>query len=353
MSLYDLRMNRYLSGNCIPWLLEESHPEIRYLTLKDIIGDGAASQDLAESRRAIRQSARLKQMLAAAGGGVLGDSAHFDIFYRGSMWCFAEAVERGLDRGEPEMEKTAGFLFSRCQKPSGGFILNWKPEIEVSCRTGDMVRHLVRAGYDDERVRRAVEWILEHQRADGGWLHCPLSGKKDVISLLMFRKAGSGLARETDPGVPSCVFATAACLSALVHYNEIHRNCSAPIAKAAEFLLSNRLFLKAQSRELPICLGGYREGDFSLPGYPVLSQYDVLYGLMILARAGFFSDPRTGEAFNHIVSRQNDDGSWNLENTRTGMLNANGDEESIPDRKSKWVTLNVMRLFKFAGMLEP
>ena len=30
-------MKRYLSGNPIPWLLEEGNPEIRYLTLRDIV----------------------------------------------------------------------------------------------------------------------------------------------------------------------------------------------------------------------------------------------------------------------------------------------------------------------------
>jgi hypothetical protein len=80
----------------------------------------------------------------------------------------------------------------------------------------------------------------------------------------------------------------------------------------------------------------------------VLSQYDILYGLIFIAKAGLINDNRTGEAFNIIMSKQNNDGSWNLENAQTGMLYGNVKRNYV-GKKNKWVTLNVLRLLKYAG----
>jgi len=117
-------MNRYLGGDCIPWLLEKTDADIRYLTMRDVVPERFSATELDDARGEIRQSIPLRRIIVSAGEGVFGDAAHFDIFYRGAMWYFAEAVERGLDRRDAVLERTAEFLFDRCQNPSGGFILN-------------------------------------------------------------------------------------------------------------------------------------------------------------------------------------------------------------------------------------
>ncbi len=336
--------NRYLNGDPFPWLLEEKDQEVRYLTLRDMAAEERGPDDAEKARASIYRSPRVGAILGSAAGGVLGDTRHFDLLYRGTMWYFAEAVTRGLDKRDPLIASTAGFLCSKCRTETGGFIMNWKPPLAVACRTGDMVRYLIEAGFDDENVDRGIDWIVRHQRHDGGWLHCPLAGSMDMAALLLLRKAGGGLYREEDTSVPSCIYATAACLRALTAREGTRKMMNSEVGKAADFFLRGNMFIDGDKGKIPLCDAARRVHVTEL-GYPVLSQYDVLYGLLAVAEAGFLKDPRTGESFNAIIEKQNPDGSWNLENISAGMLFA-GKKNPHRGKRNKWVTLNALRLMQ-------
>ena len=205
-----------------------------------------------------------------------------------------------------------------------------------------MIKYLILAGYDDERIERGIMWILSKQRHDGGWLHCPLASSCDSLKLMLFNKSGKGLCRETNKNVKSCFYATIACSMALINYKTKYPDS---IKKAANFFLTKRLF--RNSKNEPIVPKLNWNSDFRLLGYPVLSQYDILYCMNFISRAGFFHDERTAEAFNLIMSKQNPDGSWNMENTQTGMIHGNNRKAHL-NKKNKWITLNVMRMLKNA-----
>lgn len=333
-------INKYLTVNPIHWLLEKSDPSIRYLTLRDIIQDNTENE-----YDNLLNSVRIKRLLKTEKNQILGYQNKFDTYYKGAMWCFAEAVERGLDRRTDAVDRTAQYIYERCQMPSGGFTLSWKPETEVACSTGDIIKYLILAGYDDQRVEKGINWIINNQRHDGGWLHCPLSGVCDILKLMLFNRAGTGLKREKDNTVKSCFYATIACSMALVNYQRTRNPYGEAIKKAAEFFLRQRLYIN--SKKKPIKPKKFWNKDFRLVGYPILSQYDILYGLNFIAKAGFFNDSRTGMAFNIIMSKQNNDGTWNLENAQTGMMYGN-DRKAPIGEKNKWVTLNVLRMLKHA-----
>ncbi len=153
--------SKYLNESPFEWLLEDSDPSISYLTRRDIIQDGSCD----ERYDSILESREISRMISK-NGPILGNTRNFDLFYKGAMWCFAEAVERGLDNRSPCIQASAEFIINAGQTPSGGFSLNWKPRTEVACRTGDMIRYLIRAGYADERVSAGIAWIASHQRHD-------------------------------------------------------------------------------------------------------------------------------------------------------------------------------------------
>lgn len=335
--------SKYLNGNPTEWLLEESDPSIRYLTRKEIFGHVHDH----EGYERILESAEINR-LAGRRDGLPGDAKHFDLFYKGIMWFFAELVERGLDKRTPLIRKSAEHIIAVAQTPSGGFSLNWSPRMEVACRTGDIIKYLLRSGYDDERVQKGLAWIARAQRHDGGWLHCPIAGSCDQMRLILLKRPGKGLSRESDTGVTSCFYATIACSMALIEHAAFTASDqhAEQIARACEFFLRRSLY--KNSRGEPIRPRGSWNRDFRLIGYPIMSQYDILYGLLFIARAGFIGDRRTGDAFNMLMSRQNDDGTWNLENGGTGMLYGNESKHHI-GKKSKWVTLQVLRLLKLLG----
>ncbi|HOT43372.1 MAG TPA: prenyltransferase/squalene oxidase repeat-containing protein [Spirochaetota bacterium] len=339
----NILTSKYLSSSPIEWLLDESDPSISYLTRRDILEDDRCN-DLYPK---IAESPEFVKLLGKT-GNILGDQKNYDLYYSGTVWCFAEAVERGLDRRSPVIRETAEFIVSRCQTPDGGFSLKWKPRVELACRTGDMIRLLVKAGFDDNNVRNGITWITSHQRHDGGWLHCPLAGMCDQFRLILFNRPGKGLARESNNAVKSCFYATIACSMALAEYAEKtgSRANDHILKKAADFFLKRSLFKNSGNE--PIRPRSSWNRDFRLLGYPVMSQYDILYGLLFIARAGFLGDRRAGEAFNLVMSKQNGDGTWNMENARTGMMYGN-EPKKHAGKKSNWVTLQVMRLLKLHG----
>ncbi len=336
MSMYI--NSKYLSNSPLVWLLEDSDPSIRYLASKEILEDPACDSLYGT----ILETPSIEKMVSKK-RILLGNINNDDVFYHGIVWCFAEEIERGLDKRSLIIQNSAEFIISHYQTRSGGFSLQWKPLTELACRTGDLIRLLLKAGFKDENICRGIEWIATHQRHDGGWLHCPLAGTCDQLKLILLNKPGSGLKREHDHSVTSCIYATIACSMALVDYKQITgtKQYDAAISIAAEYFLRRSLYKTSQGD--PIRPRPSWNHDFRLLGYPVMSQYDILLGTLFIAKAGFLGDRRAGEAFNLIISKQNSDGSWNMENAQTGMMFGNEPRKHIGN-KSKWVTLQAVRL---------
>jgi hypothetical protein len=71
-------------------------------------------------------------------------------------------------------------------------------------------------------------------------------------------------------------------------------------------------------------------------------QTDVLEVLGILTSLGY-RDERMQEAINLIVSKQDKQGKWKLEDTFNGRFLVDIEEKGKP---SKWVTLNALRVLK-------
>jgi len=71
-------------------------------------------------------------------------------------------------------------------------------------------------------------------------------------------------------------------------------------------------------------------------------QDDVLEILGILTKLGI-KDDRMQEAVNLVLSKQNADGRWILENTFNGRFHTNIESKG---KASKWITLNALRMLK-------
>ena len=323
--------NKYLTSFSASRFEDSQDPALRYRFTKYIMNADANS-----IYNAVAESAAVKRMLRHKNDILLGDTKNPDTFYNGTIWCFAEAVERGLDKRTGFIANTAKFITDKFQLKSGGFSFDWNPPTPIACRTGDMVRFFLMADIDNDSVRRGIDWILKNQRHDGGWLHCPLNGICDTIKLTLFKKAGNGLSREKDTSVSSCFYASIACAQALVLTQEPK---STALQRAADFFLNRKLF-RGRSGAPIVPKRGWNK-DFRLLGYPLLCQYDILSGLNFIADAGRINDDRTGEAFNLFMSKQRDDGSWPYESFGTGMLFPKKNEE-----ENLWLTLRALSLFK-------
>jgi hypothetical protein len=71
-------------------------------------------------------------------------------------------------------------------------------------------------------------------------------------------------------------------------------------------------------------------------------QTDVLEILQILTKLGA-KDERMQEAIDLVVSKQNDEGKWLLENTFNGRFLVSIERKGKP---SKWITLNALEVLR-------
>lgn len=321
-------ISRYLNFDPVPWLTDGTDPASTYLTKKEFTD----SCDYEAIYHELQGSALTGHFTSLSRKSILGDTANPDLINRGTVWYFLLAVEYGYDLRTDFIRDTAEFISEKFSTPEGGFSLSLKPPLTLACRTGDLVRAFLKSGINDERAASGLKWISAHQRHDGGWLHCPFNGFCDVMKMFLAKKAGSGIRRENDTGVPSCPVATLSCMRALSVSGK--PEYKAGIEAGAVYFLKNTV-LSAADKMLSCGLNIQPQKC----GYPVMSQFDSITALIEIFNTDLWNHPVFAGVFNNIIKRQSPLGTWKLENNSRGMISAAREGNRL-------VTLNVLRLLK-------
>ena len=138
-------------------------------------------------------------------------------------------------------------------------------------------------GRADELARRLLEW----QWPDGGW-NCDKRPEADMSSFM-------------ETLIP---------LRALGLYARVTGDPRSRLAaeRAAEVFLTRKLFRRRRG-------GRVINPNFIRLHFPCYWHYDILFGLKVLAEAGFVGDPRCGEALDLLESRRLPDGGFPAEAT--------------------------------------
>lgn len=168
-------------------------------------------------------------------------------------------------------------------------------------------------------MMKALEWLVEVQNRDGGWL-CP------YMKAHIKDKHG-------------CFYGTIGALDAFseVPKTSMYSEMKSVIEKGAEFLLMHRLF-KADHHEFQIIKKHWLNLGFPNFGY------DILRGLSIVTKLGYVKDERLKDAFEILISKQGDDGRWVLEDSRVGnRMSVKLEQKGM---QSKWITLNALRVIR-------
>lgn len=331
-------MSGYIQEETVYWLAGTGNPVVSYLARRDFPGYFAGSP--LSSYEAMRASAQVSRIADAL--GVPGDNERYDLLYKGTAWAFAELVSCGLDMNDAAVARAAEYLIASSQTSAGGFSMNWAPPVEAAGFSGDILRYLLLAGYEGPAVHKAADWLIAHQRTDGGWLHSPLSTLGDVLGLVFFRRSGKGAARESDASVKSCLLATISCGRALALYAKRFGGGLQAVDAAAEFVLSGKKLLARSVNGGEGYMTNYR---FDRLSYPVLCQQDLLSGLLFLAEAGKLGDRRAARAFNIVMEKRSGDGSFSCGSREPGTMQAKYGLKGEP--ADKWVTLQALRLMTY------
>ena len=323
-----------LKADPTTWLLEKDNPSVRYFTLTEILDKPVNDSEVREAKNEIMKVGVVPKILAKQSNeGYWGSPENFYApgKFKGTVWQLMILAELRADSKEERVRKACEFILNNSQdRESGGFSYlrassgGGRHKRVLPCLTGNMVWSLIRLGYlDDPRVQRGIDWVTTYQRFDDGISEAP---------------KGWPYGRQSCWGRHSCHMGVVKALKALVEIprDERSEDVTRTIENGAEYLLKHHVHKRSHD------LTRVSKAEWLRFGFPLMWNTDVLEILGILTRLGY-RDSRMEEALNLVVSKQNDQGRWKLENTFNGRFQVDIEQKGKP---SKWITLNALKALK-------
>ena len=332
----------------LDWLLERENPSVRFFALRDILHKSPDDKKLIDAQRRIARYSPVRRILKAR--TKYGYWPPKDTFYTpkwtSTVWPLMLLGEMGVTPDEGVKQAVERF-FELHQLDNGAFtcpsptdVKRWKSSHprakavrwEEPCLTGNMIRTFLVFGYgDDPRVRRAIDWMPEHQLEDGGW-NCNYPEKTVKHSSFM------------------------STIEPLWAYSEIPRKkwtrrMKKSIDRGAQFLLMHRVYKSDHhhwKHSLPFATSFH---------FPMYYFYDALQGLRVLTKLGYGGDERLSDAVHLVLSKRSPEGKWLLEGDWSREPEAQETKrKAVVDveelwRPSKWITLNALRALTETGDL--
>ena len=325
-----------LKSDPTEWLLETDNPSVRYLTLTKILEESPSSEEVVKARLDIMKSGMVPEILRFQNtDGFWGEQKKFySSKYTGTVWQLMILAELGADGNHPQIARacesilqqsqeheTGGFSTYESAKTSGGL-----PGYVIPCLTGNMVWSLIRLGYlNDQRIQRGIDWINKYQRFDDGIETAPKGWPYDRYQMCW--------------GKHSCHMGIVKSMKALaeIPLRLQSEATQRTIGHGVEYLLAHHIYKKSHD------LNSVSKPGWLKLGFPLMYQSDILEILLILAQLNF-RDKRMQDAIDIVLSKQDEQGRWSLENSYNGKLNVNIEKKGKP---SKWITLNALRVLKY------
>jgi len=325
----------FLKADPTAWLLRDDNPSVKYLSLKEILGKPESSIEVRAAQKSIMETGVVPKILSKQSPGGHWEKAE-DFYirtkYKGTVWQFIILAELLADQDERRIKETCEFILEWSQdRETGGFAYRGSKRrggyhsAVLPCLTGNMTWGLIRFGYlDDPRTKKAIDWITTYQRFDDGINEAPKGWPYDKY--------------EQCWGKHTCALGVVKGLKALAEIPPQKRTYGVKtfVHTAAEFILKHHVYKRSRN------LTRVAKPKWTKLGFPWMWDTDALEMLLILTRLGY-KDERMKEALDLLVSKQDEQGRWNLEMTYNGRFQVNVERKNKP---SKWITLNALRVLK-------
>ena len=312
-------MQRVTSNPPIDWLLD-SDPAIRWQVMRDLTD---APNDVVEAERArVTTEGWGARLLAARdpdgqwmGGAFMPAQGRGEAPTRerqpwtSTLPVMMELYEFGLDPATDIARDMTKLVAANCHWEYDGSLF-FDGEVEP-CING---RAVTLGAYFGANVDGIVSRLLADQLDDGGW-NC-------------WTEHGT---------VVSSFHSTICVLEGLLEYEQATGGSDelrAARRGGEDYLLERSLLRRKSTGEVVV-------DEWLGFSFPTRWHYDVLRGLEHFRRADR-RDPRLGEAIELVRSKQQDDGTWLLENTRPGAVHFALEEGD--GRPSRWNTLRSARV---------
>jgi len=320
-----------LNDDPLSWLLEPdpANPGVRYFALRDLEGRPVDDPAVREAQAAVMHTGPVPAILDAQypEGYWVKPGGGYSPKYRGTVWQILFLAELGADPANARVRRGCEYLLSHSIAANGAFSAHQKPVPSgaVLCLNGNLLGALLRLGWgNDERVQTALDWLARAITGEGGFRY------------LKSGTCGPGFACSVNEGQP-CAWGANKSLRALLAVPADQRTPAIrhAIETGAAFLLSR----DPAVADYPYV--GRVSPTWLKFGFPLSYWSDVLETVAVLVGAGYGDDPRLEHAWEYILSKQDEQGRWKLENALSGKMWADVEQKGRP---SKWVTLRALRV---------
>lgn len=328
------KWNSLLKADPLPWLLEPDNPSVRYFALKDLADRPEQDREVIDAGREIMLRGAVPRILEKQ-----RESGYWETYprfytdkYKGLVWQLIVLAEHGARPDEQIKSQCEYMLNCSAERENGGFAVHSAARTGggrisevIPCLTGNMVWVLIRFGYlGDPRLQMSVEWLNRFMRFNDGLEENPQVAPYDRL--------------EPCWGRHTCHMGVVKALKALAAIPEEQRSAEtkATVGEAAEFLLVHRIYKKSHDWTKVS-----KPGWLKL-GFPLMYQTDILEVLDILTGLGI-KDSRMDDAVEVLLSKQDENGRWNLESSFNDRFLVPIEKKGAP---GKWITLRAARVLK-------
>ncbi len=324
----------WLQADPTEWLLEKNNPSVRYFTLRNLLEKPDKNSEVKEAKQEIMKTGSVPVILSKQKNkGYWEEPERFySAKYKGTVWQLMILAELGADGNDDRIRSACEYILSYSRDvESGGYAYSsntkkggGRHSEVIPCLTGNMIWSLIRLGYlNDPRIKQGIEWITNYQRFDDRIAEPPKGWPYDRLKTGCFSKH-------------SCHMGAVKTLKALTEIPENKRNAEVKrtIEHGAEYFLLHHVFKSSHN------LDRIPKPGWLKFGFPLMYQTDALEILGILTKLGYH-DQRMQEAINIMISKQDAQGKWILENTYNGRYQVNIETKGEP---SKWITVKALEV---------
>ncbi len=307
----------------LSWLLEPENPSACYLALTQILERSPEDPAVLTSQAAIPAWGPARDILEARwpDGYWMRPGVGYSPKHKATVWQVVFLAAMGAPLIQALVD-ACGYVLDHSLLPDGRFSAHKTRKGAVACLNGNLLRAMLRLGYQDCRLKRAQDALAQALLRDE--FRCRFNARSPKPALM----------RE---GLP-CAWGA---IKALGAFAEIPADERTPAIEAAiktgtDFLLSGEL-----------ALGGYptagkRSSLWQQFGFPLGYTSDLLEALEVLAQLQVGTSDPLRAALKIVRGKQDDDGCWSLDYTPDNMWTSFG----ALGRPNKWVTLRALYVLK-------
>jgi hypothetical protein len=267
-----------------------SEPALAWKVTVDVLGAAPASVAARKAAQIVQNSPLVGQLISVCD---MQGSAYRK--WIGTHWTLSLLADLGYPPGDkslrPLMEKTYEAWLSADHQKNIRLIAGRTRR--CASQEGYAIWSSLQLGLADGRTDELVARLLKWQWSDGGW-NCdkrPEADSSSFMETLIPLRALALYARLSgDPKVASAA------------------------EHASQVFLCRRLFKRRRDEAL-------MDKHFVLLSYPSYWHYNILFGLKVMAEAGFISDPRCREALDLLESKRLPDGGFPAEESYSRPTN--------------------------------